>query len=292
MENTIMDILMSGSRFDGMVVGAVVGGLFGLIGAIVAFLIQKLFKRQNYPWFIVFLFVVVSFQIPNMLRTYYAETYENKQNLTSVNNAIDELKVYEIYSLIFRLDPSAEKTMRSEFATLIEQNNEDMIFIKAQEITSNIINTNLLKFIPTASTESIHSLLVASVRNLRNFQYNPTLCVNYYLGENFSYEDTKLIDDEFIKNEANLKAQIIKSAIDSPKHEKKFLTIDEIFQQLEKIYREKGYDIENIIYLESLGELPPAQGCKIATEFSEALISLPENDSVLLFKSLMIGLQE
>lgn len=67
----------------------------------------------------------------------------------------------------------------------------------------------------------------------------------------------------------------------------KAASLDDLIKIIAVAYQQKGYDLNDLAKIDQVGTLPPVEGCRIATEFSEALAFIDAKQSAYVFKNLI-----
>ena len=66
-------------------------------------------------------------------------------------------------------------------------------------------------------------------------------------------------------------------------------TIAEIAVLLEREYQQRGYPVADLAKLPVLSTFPSAEGCRVVTEFSDALAGMNEQRAAYILRSLVLA---
>lgn len=110
--------------------------------------------------------------------------------------------------------------------------------------------------------------------------------MGYYLGKpKFPKKDATV---EFVNEEANLKADVIENAVKYPATLPYTVPADELIQFIARAYRANGYNENDLKKLPYVERLPPAEGCRVGMEFTNAIASLGPVQAAFIFKNLIV----
>lgn len=285
MEDFLVDLFLSSGRINGAIVGAAFGAAGGLIGALIGTALSKVFKNEKLFTYAVIVFVVLSFQVPRLIKPYVEEAYAHKYQGRAVESVMQELERHRLFTVIFRYHPDAREALTKKMQDIVFNAPEDQVMMLSQAASAEIVSKYFQKHLPAASDEKTHALLNRNYEALKQFENKPELCVTYFLGQpNFTPED---VTPEFIQKESDMKADIIESAINSPSIPPRAGSAEEIFEIIILGYQDKGYPLENLEKLDYLTQIPASDACRVATEFSHVMASLDPKTSSFVFKNFM-----
>lgn len=257
-----------------MIFGALAGAIGGLLGSV----LSRIFKKEALTGLVAMVCVIVSVQVLNQILP------DLKSDSTS-DAVMEELKKQKIFTAIFRFHPEAEAELRSKMTSVVSGTSSEQAFYEAQAASAEVVSKYIERHLATASDQATYDLLKRNAFVMAGFQDRPNLCVSYYLGRpNFSRED---LTPEFIAEESNVKANVVESSGLNPSPTLEAAGIDEIVEVIAKEYQRRGYDLQGLTKIEQVASLPPAEGCKIALDFSRALASLDMKQASHVFKSLL-----
>lgn len=283
----LAELILSGGRLNGAIFGAPFGAIAAVLGMLVGKLLFKIFKKEGIVKWTAIIFVVCSFQIPNLIKPYLKETYGTAQQEKSVESVMQEIEKQRLFSVLFRYHPDARSRLADRMKDIIYNSNasDGEVSRLSQQASAEIVNEYFQKHLPAASDEQTSALLKRNHEVLLRFKDKPKLCVGYYLGQpNFSPSD---ITPEFVEQEGNMKADIIQSAINNPSTPPRAGSIDEVVEIIALGYQQKNYDLENLAKLDTIQTLDPNEGCNVAIEFNDVLASLDAKTGAFVFKNLL-----
>ncbi len=261
------------------VIHTIFGGIFGAIFGVVGVLIAKKIKSTKASKVIIIVCLAVSIQSSNFFVRYLQKNTESARVMNS-------LKENRLISIIFRLHPEAADETEAKYKKLLSSNiSGDQLSLKSQTIGAELVQKYFQKHLISASDKATYALLKRNVAVMKSFQDKPSACVSYYLGiSNFNKDD---LTEDFIKKETDMKADIIESSINNPSLPPQAASTESLIEIIALSYRNKGYDLGHLQKIDQVENLPPEEGCKIATEFSDAIASLDEERSSYVFKNLL-----
>jgi hypothetical protein len=271
-------IVTSFLSLPNVVIYAIFGAIGGALGSLVGSLLSKIFKKEKLSGIITIVFVVLAIQLPNHI-------LPQMKKAAAPNQVMQELKGQRLFSVIFRLHPEAEEELKLKMTDVINNSPNDQVFYKAQAASAEIVAKYLNKHMVSASDEVTYKQIQREAKVIASFQNKPQLCVSYYFGNpQFSKDD---ITPEFLNEESNLKADLIESSVSNPSMPPKAASIDEIINIIAESYQKNGYDLQGLAKIDQVATLPPAEGCKIAIDFSKALAAMEQKQAAYVFKNLL-----
>jgi hypothetical protein len=283
----LVELIFSEGRINSAIIGAVFGGIAGVLGFLVGTLLFKLTKKEGVVRWTTIIFVVCSFQIPSLIKPYLMETYGNAHQDKSIESLMQDLEKQRLFSVLFRYHPDARERLGEKMKNIVynsEVSDGDVTRL-SQQATAEITNEYFQQYLLTASDDRINELLKRNHQTLLRFRSKPALCVGYFLGTpDFSAYD---ITAEFIEQEGNMKADIIISAISNPSIQPRAGGIDEVIEILSEGYHQKNYNLENLAQFDAIQTLKVSERCDIAIEFSDVLASFDAKTGSFVFKNLM-----
>lgn len=257
-----------------VVAAAFCGALGGLIGA----LIGQCCHLGRLSWLPIVLAVAVFCLIPRQLVATLSP--EDK-----AARAMAKISEYRLFALIFEHHPEARQTMEARIQQAVRGSSADQAFFAGQAAGQEIVSKYFDHHLPAASPDAIHRLLRQNISVMKKLQHKPGLCVTYFMGNRaFKRGD---FSEELIKKELELKADILEEAINNPTGPPRDLTPETIVKVLTQAYINQGYDPADMGKADAVPTLPPAEGCRIGIEFSDALASMDPELGSLVFKNLM-----
>lgn len=261
-----------------IVIYAIFGAIGGVLGALIGAGFSKAFKKEKLSRIITIICVVLAIQLPNHI-------IPQLKKDAAPSQVMNELKQQRLFSVIFRLHPEAEHDLKRKMTEIINNSPSDQVFYKAQAASAEIVAKYLNKHMVSASDEMTFKKIQREAKVIASFQNKPQLCVSFYLGNpQFSKDD---ITPEFLAEESSLKADLIESSINNPSLPPKAASIDEIINIIAQSYQKNGYDLQSLAKIDQVANLPPAEGCKIAIEFTKALASMGQKQASYVFKNLL-----
>ena len=241
-------------------------------------------KTENLSFIFVIICVVMAIQLKQHIWPKVEETVATKKIL-------ERLEEYRLFRVIFRHHPEAKEELEYKFANIYAHSPSDKVSFDSRMATAEIVNRYFDKHLVAASDEVTYKMIVSNLEAMKSLSDRLQLCVDYYLGQ-LNIDSTEIADD-FLKRELDWKADIIESAIQSPSLPPKADNIDGIAEVLAIAYNSIGSSIENLANLDSIGQIPPDEGCATAIEFNSALATLDEKKASYIYKNLLyIGKEE
>jgi hypothetical protein len=278
-------IVTSFLSLPNIVITAIFAGIGGLIGVLIGESLRKYYKKNK-----------LSAILPLLLglsAAHFGDDILHQMKMDAAPNQVvqelkEELRVFEI---IFRLHPEAEEEYKLKMTDVLNNSSSDQeVSYKSQAAHSQFVTKYLNKHMMYASDEMIYKLIQREAKVIASFQNKPQFCVSYYLGTTqFSKDD---ITPEFLNEDSNLKADLIESSISNPSIPHKAASIDEIANVIVEAYKKSGYDLRGLAKLNQVASLPPAEGCKIAIDFSNAIASMDQKQAAYVFKNLYPSKQQ
>lgn len=224
-----------------------------------------------------------------------SDQWGTNKNFTSTQRDINiemekELNKFEYYSELVKIYPE----LRERIITLLAKENNVRLTKGAkdrivQELTK-IIDEYFYTRFSFATDETVYNFLQQNLEGMERYKVNyPEFCVKYFIGVP---PITGIIPFSELKELSNIaskyKLNIIISSVKDPTAMKK-MTDDEIMHLVQKGYKSLNADINNIVYLDSLGKLPSSKGCIVAIDFTRALLSLGVVNASMVAKNLLAG---
>jgi hypothetical protein len=80
----------------------------------------------------------------------------------------------------------------------------------------------------------------------------------------------------------------METAVNNPTVPTKPSKIDDVAAPLIQEYHKLSYSLDDLSKIGLISTLPPSDGCRIATSFSNALAALDERQASYVFKNLML----
>lgn len=249
----------------------------GAIGTLLSFLVMKAIKKKENRWVATFVCVWVSVQFSPIAGGHIRASIISSE-------IVARIKQKNLFSLIFSLNPEAEKELRERIANITKQNYSPEDFaVKIQGASGAVVTKYLRKYILSASEEVVYKEIQREALVLADIQSKPELCVSYYLGvPQLAAND---VAPEFLAEDENLKIDIIESSLRDHSIPPKVASADEIIKIVAAAYRQKGFEPRDLKNVGRVATLPPTEGCRIATELSISLASLDKKQSVYVVKS-------
>jgi hypothetical protein len=262
-----------------LVVYTVSGGIFGAIAGTIGLLISKKIRSKRLAQTITILLLVASIQISNTLVRHFQKEF-------AVKKAVRQLEDNKLFAVIFKLHPEALTESEEKFKEFLSGGiSAEQVSQKSQEFGAELVQRYFQKHLLSASDEATHRLLKRNVYVMKLFQDHPEFCVAYYLGKpNFGKTE---ITEDFIKEETDLKADVIESSVSNPSLPPQAANIESLVKIIASSYHKKGYNLNNLQKIDRIETLAPKEGCEVAIEFSDALASLDTKQSSYVFKNLL-----
>jgi hypothetical protein len=202
----------------------------------------------------------------------------------SVENYFADLKKQGIFKWIFTTS-EARRRMQAAIAGIKEyDSNIEQAQYKILALTYNIALGRYNEALLSASNDSIYKMLRYESEVIKVLSSSPELCVGYFLGEltPISYQGN--MKNEWLHNDLSIKREII----DSPKSE--LLPAGDIADVLNLVtdtFMKLGYDPQDLDKLLEVRNIAPVEGCRIAMEFNNTLLSMEADQAAYVFKNLL-----
>jgi hypothetical protein len=279
--NDLIPILLD---LPNIAVGAILGAAGGLLGFALGAL-RTHSRRSRAVSVTTVVGIVASIQLLHWVpdaRAWLATEY-----------VLNQLKENRLFGLILRNHPEAEPPLRSEIEKAVSDTGDTtgrQAFMRSQAATARIVNAYFPTYLPKGSDEAIYKLLTRQADVLKSFNERPKLCVGYFLGNPvFEPGDVTM---EFANQETDLKAEFIESAIANQMRTYPTSDVEALVTEVMSAYIDRGYSLENMAKVDVVANLPPEEGCRIAFEFTDALLSLGPNRAPAVFRGLVLAAQQ
>jgi len=273
-----MESLIAGFlQLPQFVIYGLIGALAGALGALVTTPIKSKGARR----FIPLLCAIVAI---NLARSYISDLRDKYGYIESMNEAMNALKEQRLFSVLIKYHPEAEDQLREGFKQILLTIPTDQVAAASQHLSAEVVNRFLEKHMITASNQSIYLMLKFNAQVLDTLQ-DPRDCVGYFLGTSVN---PNALSADVIKEGSNLKANIIESSINNPSAPSKASHIEDVTTPLLQEYQRHGYSPDDLTKTQLVSTLPPVDGCRVATSFSNALASMDETQAAYVFKNLML----
>ena len=198
---------------------------------------------------------------------------------------IQALKRQKLFSVMFRLHPELEVSTKKVIEEHPDSPMESAYIFARDELLGKYLTSYILR----ASNESVYNFILSEDRILRSLSTDPQLCFDYAQGE---LRPNKIIPMALLQRNLDAKAEVLETAAANPSLSQNLASMKELGYVLAGEYLKKGYDINNLSKIWSISGLPPAEGCKVATEFSDVLASMDSKQSVYVYKSFLAPTKE
>ncbi len=259
--------------------GAIGGGLGGSIGTLLA----KGKHSGKITAALVVIGTIIAIQFANM-------NVSELRKYAVTQKVIDQLKEQRLFSTIFRVHPESEGEVRTLIDQILATAPEQDVFLRAQTASAEFTAKYFDRHLVAAPASAIYKLVQRNAEVMHMLGKRPELCVGYFVGKpQFAKQDLEtLLPEDFVESESNMKADVIQASIDTPTIQPPETEQEKLAGLLVHAYTEKGYALDNLATkLPIVETLPPEEGCNVATEFSDVLVSLGEQDATYVFKNLL-----
>jgi hypothetical protein len=271
MESLIANMVFLPSFVLGALGGAA-GGLFG--GVLSHFVVPP--KARN-------ILVVVAVIACGKFAVSYANVLKPEYAYVRV---MDDLKNKRLFAVIFRAHPEAEQQLAVATRYILANSPSNMVSYDAEVATSKITSEYVTRHLPTSSAPALHKLLVGQRIMIMALQQEPDDCRRYYLGYPVRSKYATAQLEKLSGDILDAKAEIIESSVASPSVAPKE-SLDSIATDLAEAYQRQGYAAQDLQKVSDVANLPPSDGCRVATEFTSILASFDQTKAARIFKNLM-----
>jgi hypothetical protein len=256
---------------------ALIYGAIGFLGGVVAWVLARAAKSTSSmtAWIvfgILFAMSLARFLAPNPA--------------AEARSILAEVTKTRLFSSLFLAHPEAREQLQEKLETVVATTTSDERNAKAQLASGEIVGKYLNQHYLVASNDKLQALFVRNAETIKSYQNEPVRCVAYYLGRlQYSKEERESLS---YQQELEMKADIISNNPMNllPPYEGGG-SIEDVRQKLDGAYKAKGYDPEDMQFLDKIDTVPPEQGCKAAVEYIDTLASMDAATAGYVFKSLL-----
>jgi hypothetical protein len=276
----MQEILRTLSSLPSFAIYALVGAVSGVIGVLIAYVIEKLFNSKKLSKIIPVIFIVISTQVSQ--KVIVPAIYQS----AGPANAVDAMKGSRLFAAIFKYHPGSEQEATDRFQKILSGDRAS-VFASSRalgaELTSRYFDADVLN----ASDAAIFRVLQVALKMIVDLRDKPDACVATYLGTpNAKVED---ISSALANEQLEAKAEVIESAFASPQAPPKGLTVEQLVTFLTAAYRKNNLQPDELSNIGDVGTLPAAQGCNIAFHFLTVMTSLGPKDASTVYKALVLA---
>jgi hypothetical protein len=216
----------------------------------------------------------------NVLRYKYAY-------VTEVNSLKDmAIKNTRFLSTLFKYHPDAEQQLKLSFKKILASTPPDYIVAAEGGALGKIVVQYLDQDIGNASDASIYNFLKYKLKALNMLKEQPEICAAFFAGA-LNHHTIPNVVAETIYRMADAEADIIESSVNSPSPPATVIRIEEIRATLGAVYASKEYPAGDLDKIDYVLSIPAEDGCRVAINFSDSIVSLGETRGAHVFKSLI-----
>jgi hypothetical protein len=213
----------------------------------------------------------------------------------AVIDAVNEIKHYRLFAILFKLHPQAETELGHTIHSLMARpatgrigdakttesadTTEAAMQIASRALIAKYFNSDILK----ASDNTVYKYIKYDNYIQNTLKNKPDTCVAYAMGD---YVNPDELPSGSLVEMSNIKADVLESASNNPTHFVN-MTVDEMASTLKDVYQHNGFPVEEIANLGNIRMMLPSEGCRALSDFSDALAALEENNASRLLKSIM-----
>jgi hypothetical protein len=197
---------------------------------------------------------------------------------------VAELAVTEPLKTIIRLEPPVRGELEEGIVRALKGGTTEQKSAMARRVAVNIVQVRFARAVPSAGAAQIHRTVATELAGLRALESRPTLCVDVYLGRGLPNIDQ--IEPGIGKEMLAAKAAVIESAATRPEKLENLLTLNEIMGLFTRAAKARGGDNSALSKIGRIAELPPEEGCAIATQIETLLVDLDPKETAAVMKTL------
>jgi outer membrane lipoprotein SlyB len=250
--------------------------IFGAIGGALGALLATRIKSQRAKRVAFALGAIVAVSIGNG----FVRAMQIQYSYLVAMKKIEETR---LYSALIRYHPEARDQIIDGLKRILVTSSGSQITTASARLGSDIVNRYYNKDMLQASSETLFEVLRVNSEILHYLRSSPADCIAFYLG---TASDLRALPAANVEVLSDAKAAVIESAGSHPTPPSQVMTIKEMMPLLSGAYASLGRPVAELARIDKVQTLLPTDGCTIATDFSDALVTLGQAQGTEIFKSL------
>lgn len=210
------------------------------------------------------------------------------------NHPIKYLGKDRLFDAIFRIYPQEIDKLKMEYQTLeadiLYRTSMHHVSTELIAVADSMASKYLNRHIITSSDASIYNMTRKKARALHSLKDYHKVCVNFFLRDhsNNRAELTRYLSGSLMAEVIDAEVNVVENSISKltlPLLDRDFMG-GPLGKKIATLYTTKGYDSKDLARVNQIKTLPANEGCKIATEFYDVLLSLDERESAYFLRNL------
>jgi hypothetical protein len=250
------------------------------LGAVFGGIVCKPIKSRKLRGLVAFACAIAALfsaePLVNVLRDKYAY-------VTEVNN----YKNTRLFSTLFKYHPEAEQQLKLSIKKILSSTPLDYIGAAEGKALAKIVTKYLNQDVGNASDASIYDFLKYKLKALNMLKEQPEICAGVFAGA-LNHLVIPEVVAETILRIGDAEAEIIESSATSPSPLATKFRIEEIRAILGSMYASKEYPAGDLDQIDNVLSISAEDGCRVAINFTDSIVSLGETEGPHVFKSLIL----
>ncbi|MFO1107396.1 MAG: hypothetical protein U1E34_15015 [Amaricoccus sp.] len=187
---------------------------------------------------------------------------------------ISELSKQRLFAVIFEDDPGSRERLRQRLAQIMTAVPADQLVAQERMAATEFVGAYWVRQVPKAPDDAVYRYVRANADLLAQLStLSPALCAALYFPAG-SPDQAQLSVQALVVRGAEIKADLLDSAIRQPVVPRPPLSSKQLYDRLVGAYRDAGSDPADIDRLGQLERLPAEEGCRLTIGFNQALVAL------------------
>lgn len=250
--------------------------IFGVLGGLVGVAVRRWIDGR-WAYLVPML---IGFAVANASANLIADAQAGDREAKKL---VAELAETEPMKTIIRLEPPVRGELEKGIVSAMRGGTAEQKVAAARGVAGNIVKVRFAGAIPSAGAAQLHRAAASELAALRALESRPTLCVDLYLGRGLPNIDQ--IEPGIGKEMLAAKAAVIESAATRPEKLETLLTQNEIIGLITRAAEARGGDHSALSKIGRIAELPPEEGCAIATRIETLLVDLDPKETAAVMKT-------
>jgi hypothetical protein len=204
---------------------------------------------------------------------------------------MDGIKLIRLYAVLIKLHPEAEAELAGSIHAITttamkrgsQADAERYARSATQQATAALVAKYFYPAMLKASNATVYRYIEYSSEVLAALKTRPASCLAFAAE---SYLDIAELPPGALARMSNIKADILESAASDPAP-LIIMTTDEMGATLRGIYQSQGVPLQELVDLSGFQRMAPPDGCRVASDFNDALTELGEERGSRVLKSLI-----
>jgi len=256
-----------------------VGGLSGLLAALIALPLSKLFKG-NKSSIAYSIFLVLGFMAFNSLGRFYVLP---RIEVWSVER---ELKNIPVYKVISETDPATFEQISDELQSyVLNKQSKDVILEKIK----GKVETLVFKYIPRASDQAAKQYMKVTVDELKQVSNkDPGICLQALFPDKLGFADiTPFIDKGTQEADLNALKTVIETAVKTPNAPPDPKVVEKLLEKVTPQMEQEYGDKMNFLNRIDDPTIDKKEACLMVIAFYEKIFALPDEESGPLLRGIL-----